>query len=432
MSHNPSETMELFKKAFVEDDAVLFAKLLEQYPEMKARINDPVAAFDAPVITQARSREMLDVLLKAGADINAKSRWWAGGFGLLHGAEPDLALYAIERGALVDVHAAARLGMMEKLRELVSSNPSLVHLPGGDGQTPLHFASTVEIAEYLVAHGADIDACDVDHESTPAQYMARDRQQVARYLVQQGCKNDILLASALGDIQLVRQHLESDPESLRMSVSEQYFPKKNPHSGGTIYIWTLGQNKTAHAIAAEFGHHDIFRLLMERSPDDLKLAEAAEAGDEALLKELLATRPNLVEKLSDQDCRRLVAAARNNNKETVQRLLSVGWPVDARGLHGGTALHWAAFHGNADMARIVLGYNPPLEWKDADFNATPLGWAIHGSEHGWHCRTGNYAATVEALLQAGAKPPDKIEGTTAVKETLLRYAPERTTTMPNG
>ena len=31
---------------------------------------------------------LLAALLDAGADINARSRWWAGGFGLLHGAEP--------------------------------------------------------------------------------------------------------------------------------------------------------------------------------------------------------------------------------------------------------------------------------------------------------------------------------------------------------
>ena len=78
--------MELFKKAFVEDDASRFRQLLERFPEYKAKINEPVAAFDAPVITQVRTREMLDVLLEAGADINAKSRWWAGGFGLLHQA----------------------------------------------------------------------------------------------------------------------------------------------------------------------------------------------------------------------------------------------------------------------------------------------------------------------------------------------------------
>src|SRR5215831_14447844 len=95
-------------------------KLLERYPQAKEAINEPVAAFESPPVTQVRSREMLDVLLEAGADINAKSRWWAGGFGLLHGAKPDLAAYAIGRGAVVDAHAAARLGMVEKLRELIS------------------------------------------------------------------------------------------------------------------------------------------------------------------------------------------------------------------------------------------------------------------------------------------------------------------------
>src|SRR5688572_8831921 len=154
------DPMELFKKAFCDHDAALFRRLLERYPDLKAKINEPVAAFDAPVITSVRSREMLDVLLEAGADINAKSRWWAGGFGLLHGADPELAAYAIERGAVVDVHAAARLGLMERLRELIAADPKLVNARGGDGQTPLHFASTIEIAEYLLNHGADINALD--------------------------------------------------------------------------------------------------------------------------------------------------------------------------------------------------------------------------------------------------------------------------------
>src|SRR6185436_15224391 len=188
-----TDPMELFKKAFEEDDAVLVRKLLARFPDFKSKINDPVAAFDAPIITRVRSRGMLDVLLEAGADINAKSRWWAGGFGLLDSAEPDLAKYAIQRGAVVDVHAAARLGMMDRLRELITAQPALVNARGGDGQTPLHFAGTVEVAAYLVDRGANIDARDVDHESTPAQYMVRDRQKVARYLVQRGCKTDILM-----------------------------------------------------------------------------------------------------------------------------------------------------------------------------------------------------------------------------------------------
>jgi hypothetical protein len=55
-----------------------------------------------------------------------------------------------------------------------------------------------------------------------------------------------------------------------------------------------------------------------------------------------------------------------------------------------------------------------LEAIDNDFAKTPLGWAKHGSEHGWHCRTGNYAATIDALRRAGAK--DNCELSRAVGE----------------
>ncbi len=73
------------------------------------------------------------------------------------------------------------------------------------------------------------------------------------------------------------------------------------------------------------------------------------------------------------------------------------------------------------MAREILRYNPPLEQTDADFKSTPLGWAIYGSENGWHCDTGDYAGTVGTLLKAGAKMPENVGGTEAVKEVLRRY-----------
>jgi hypothetical protein len=416
------EPLELFKQAFHADDAAMFRKLLARYPEMKAHINAPVAAFDAPVITKVHSREMLDVLLEAGADINARSRWWAGGFGLLDSAEPDLAAYAITRGAALDLHAAARLGMIDEVRRMLAAKPDLVNARGGDGQTPLHFAKTVEIAECLLEHGANIDAVDIDHESTPAQYMVAERQEVARYLVRRGCRTDLLMAAALGDLDLVRQHLDTDPASIRMSVSERYFPKRNPRSGGTIYIWTLGQNNTAHAIARKFGHEEVFELLMERSPDELKLAIAGETGEEQVLKHLLVSRPELMANLPEDDRRKLADAAQSNNAKAVQLMLSHGWPVNARGQHGGTALHWAAFHGNAEMVKFILTYSPPLEWTDAEFQATPLGWAIYGSKHGWYCQTGNYARTTELFLRAGAKVPGKYEGTEAVMDVIRKFS----------
>src|SRR5205814_5907058 len=136
---------------------------------------------------------------------------------------------------------------------------------------------------------------------------------------------------------------------------------------------------------------------------------------------LLAENSGLVSKLSEAYRRQIAHAARNNNLAAVRIMLAAGLPVDEVGQHKATPLHWAAFHGNAEMAREILRCNPPLERTDADFNSAPLGWAIYGSQNGWFCETGNYAATVEALLNAGAKLPEKEGGTDAVKEVLRRH-----------
>jgi hypothetical protein len=73
------------------------------------------------------------------------------------------------------------------------------------------------------------------------------------------------------------------------------------------------------------------------------------------------------------------------------------------------------------MVRFLLQLNPDLEDKQNDFEGTPLGWAIHGSENGWYCDKGDYPSGVEALLKAGAKPPEKPGGTPAVREVLERF-----------
>jgi ankyrin repeat protein len=415
------DPVESIKRAFANDDAEGVRTLLRRYPELKAKVNEPVGPFDTPAVVNARSRQMIDVLLEAGADLNAKSRWWAGGFGLLHCAAPELAAYAIERGAVVDAHAAARLGLLGRLKELVSNNPQQVHARGGDGQTSLHFASTVEIAEYLLDHGAEIDARDVDHESTPAQYMTGDRQDVARYLVRRGCKTDLLMATALGDFNLVRKHLDDDPGCIRMRVSNEFFPMVNRHAGGTIYQWTLGFYMTAHQVARKFGHDEILQLLMERSPADVKILAACWLGDEAIFKSLLRAEPDLASHLTDADRRQIAHAARNNDIKAVRLMLEAGLPTNAQGQHGATPLHWAAFHGNTAMVDDLLRFDPPLEVVDKDFAGTPLNWAIHGSEHGWHRESGDYPGTVDRLIKAGAQYTGAVKGSEAVRQVLRQH-----------
>ena len=419
VEHDPAAALE---SALQANNVPQVAEVLEKFPALKERLNEalPNGAFGTtPLIAAVRqsNREMVDLLLRSGADINGRSHWWAGSFGVLDN-DGGLADFLIGRGARVDAHAAARLGMLDKLNELVAADPSVVSARGGDGQTPLHFACSIEVASFLLDHGADIDALDIDHESTPAQWMMSDRREVARYLVSRGCQTDLLMASALGDMNLVRRLLDEDPSRIHLNVSLECFPKKNEKAGGCIYIWTLGWNKTPHVLARQAGHPEVLKLLMERSPDSLKLAQALDLGDKDLFNRLLASSPEMPKSLSPGERRKLVDAAQDQNIDAVRLMLEAGWPVDARGQHGGTALHWAAWHGNVEMARLILHFHPSLEAEDSDYGGTPLGWAIHASEHGWHPESGDYAGTASALLKAGAKPPPTICGSPEVRAVL--------------
>ena len=417
-----NDPMEVLATALKRRDADGVRKALAEHPELKARLDEalPGGEFGATALLTAvhqGNRELVDLLLDAGANINQRSHWWAGSFGVLDGDSP-LVPYLIERGAMVDAYAAARHGMMDRLQALIEADPSAVLLRGGDGQTPLHVAKTVEVAAYLLDHGADIEALDVDHESSPLQYLVRDHPDVARYLVSQGARTDILLAAALGDRALVEKHLAEIPASIRLTVSPENFPMRTEQAFGTICIWTLGQHKTPHVVAREFGHEEIYRLLMDRSPAPLKLAVACEVGDEALVAELLARQPNLAASLAASERRKLADVARDENLAAVRRMLQSGWPLDGRGDTGGTALHWAAWHGNTALVREILPHRPDLELRDREHDGTPLDWALHGSENGWRCKTGDYAGTVTLLIAAGAKVPVGAKGSAAVMEVL--------------
>jgi hypothetical protein len=418
-----------FTLAVRDSDAARVRELLERHSELRARIDAPLESYGHGqhamfAAVQRGDRATIDVLLAAGADIRKRTEWKPGGFGVLDDCDPGMVQFLTERGAMLDAHSAARLGMIAELRAMVEADPEAVHARGADGRTPLHFASTVEIAEFLLANGAEIDARDGNYQSTPAQHMLRvehkrhyphGRQPVARYLVSRGCQTDILMAAALGDAGLTRRLLDADPDGIRVNVSEQWFPK------GTVYVPLLGMHRTAHTVARDFGHEEVFQLLLERTPPSLKLALACELGDEAAFRQLLALRPNLVSTLSEEERRKLPDAAQSGNTAAVRLMLEAGWPVDTPAEMGATALHWAAFNGNAEMAREILRFHPSLELKSKEYSGTALSWAIFGSGNGWNRESGDYVGTVEVLLAAGAVVPPhavELEPSEAVLEVL--------------
>jgi ankyrin repeat protein len=412
------ELLAQVKLAFRSADVDQIKALLVQHPGLVARINDPLFAFGSRAISVVRrNRELVDLLLAHGADLNLKSDWWAGGFGILEGADPETAAYLIQRGAVVDVHAAASLGMLDRLRQLVAADPALVNARGGDGQRPLHLARTPEIIDFLLDQGADIDARDLDHGSTPAQYAVKEPEKCRR-LLRRGARPDIFMAIMLGDVALVEKVLTANPDCLQSRIGQGEFVAPGSE-GGHIYLYVIGGHTRPLHLAAELGHQAIVALLLQHSTlsERLLLACWQAAGD--TVRDLLGAYPDMVHSLSAQDQRVICDAARDNRVEAVRLMLQAGFDVNTRGYEDATPLDRAAIMGRLAMVDLLLDHHASVDVTN-QFGGAPLGACIWGSVN-FRNRTGDYPACAERLIAAGAKLPEQAGGSPAVVEVLRRH-----------
>ena len=393
--------LEAFKRAVQEGDSRKLRTLLRTCPTLKAHIDAPLFSFDSPAVLSAASRndrKMMEALLEYGADINGRSQWWAGGFGVLPNRDPEFAAYLVERGAVVDVWAAAGMNRPDRLEELFSTDPSLVNARGGDGQSPLHFAASVAVARFLLDHGAEIDLRDIDHGSTPAQWMAADRPEICRYLLTRGAETDLFMAVQLGDIELVRQALAADPDSLHAHVGQGKLTS-GASNGGHIYVYTLRNGHSPLYLAAELGHQEICRLLLAQSSPTERLLAACLSADEAAVRTALAENPDVVRSLPPEQMRLIADAAWAHKTEAVRLMLQIGFDIEARGDDDSTALNRAAVRGFADLIELLLAHGASPEAKNV-FGGTALGACLWGAEN-FRDPDGDYAASVKILLASG-------------------------------
>jgi ankyrin repeat protein len=152
-----------------------------------------------------------------------------------------------------------------------------------------------------------------------------------------------------------------------------------------------------------------------------KLFEAIAAGDEDAVQELVDARPELAEQRNEAGLSPVLHALYNGKADLAERLLDAnpaldvfdaastgrtrgmeelldGEPELARGwsADGFTALHYAAFFGQEEAARILLERGAEVEVvaRNESIRVTPLHSAAAGS----------HAAIVELLVEAGADP----------------------------
>jgi ankyrin repeat protein len=406
--------VERFRQAVQRGDAHALRALLHDHAEVRAQVDAPIFAFDSPALVVASDEQpdVVDVLLEYGADPNRRSDWWAGGFHPLHVVRGPAAERLLAAGAVPDACAAANLDRPDLLAEMLARDPARVHERGGDGQTPLHFARSRAVADLLIDAGAELDARDVDHRATPAQWMIGDgarspRFALARHLVERGASVDIFLAAALGLTDRARAMLDADPSLLRLRTSEgEYAPQ--PPSAAHIYEWTIGGHRSPLHAAATFGQLETLAA-MERfaTPVD-RLLVACNRGDADAARAVIAAHPGIVERLGPIERGALTDEAWAANAPAVALMLELGFDPSALSVathNGGTALHCAAWQGSAACVAAILRHasgRALLEVRDPRFHGTPLHWCGHGSVNRGNPH-GKYAEIARMLIAAGAR-----------------------------
>lgn len=391
------------------------AAILDQHPALVHSKWEP--DFGTTTLTVAARRSdlpLMTLLFEYGANPDAISDWWAGGFAPLDFADEPTSRFLLDRGATLTAHAAARLGWVDELRAILARDAEAVHRRGGDGQYPLHFAKTPEVVDVLVAAGAALDVRDVDHEATPAQHRILDKP-VCRRLLEHGATPDVFIAAALDDAPLLERLLDADPGALVRAKNEPGNPMISRAPGEHIYTYAF-ESSRLHQAAVEFAATNCFNVLLDRSPAELRILgllwanELEKAGQEA------DADPGSVARLAASAPGFLRESAFHHRTPVVRFLLARGFPADEPDNEGMSPLMRGAMHGYADVVEAILPYGPSLTAKNV-YGGTALGTCLWGSENSWRC-DGDFPATVRLLLEAGAVPPAQPYGSKAVREVL--------------
>jgi len=216
---------------------------------------------------------------------------------------------------------AARDGDLPAVKRLLSGDPRLVRVADDHLKTPLHWAAEHDrrdVAEMLLDAGADLEAM-TSWGATALDWAATmGSTKVADLLLARGAQGmNLVAAASLGKLDLVREFLASGAPLASLA-------------------------KPAPA-----------------EPDDHWAADSARMKGDVISHVFYC-------------------ACRNGQTAVAALLLDRGAGVNAKGVFGGTGLHWAAINGHQETVEFLVAHGADLTIRDARFDSTPEGWAAEG------------------------------------------------------
>ena len=265
-------------------------------------------------------------------------------------------------------------------------------------------AHDLETTRLLLDRGADPD----DGESVYHAVEAKDTA-CLELLLERGAtvRDTNALGNAIGDPAKVRVLLEHG--DLRPTDAE--LRDALLHTGDPEVAQLLIQHGAAldardrdgltpYARAARFRSGEMMRVLAAAgAPTELDPV-AAWIGAVVRGEEHAPAAPG---PLRYDDAEQLPRWASAGEDEIVVRLVDAGVPIDAPGIDGGTALHYAGMWGRPSTVALLLERGADVDAPSAHGSA--LGWTAWGSRElpGAEERVDAYVAAARVLLAAGAR-----------------------------
>jgi hypothetical protein len=251
-------------------------------------------------------------------------------------------------------------------------------LGGGERDEPAH-PQAVELAELLLVAGADPN----DNQAFYNRQFRPDDSHLGPLLRHGAGRDhpspwrDRLGAAYPSPAQMLGEHLRTAAqhgfdERVRILLAHGV----DPNTRG--YHPILG-DQTAYEVAVRHGHATAAAMLAaagghgDRLDDADLLLAAALAGDTAALAALRV-------RVGDLPSRRPGAmrlAAEQHDLAALDRLVDLGYAVDATGPDRVTALHEAALRGDRTMCEWLLDHGADRTVRDRRFDSTAAGWAAH-------------------------------------------------------
>ncbi len=410
---------------------------------------------------------LIDTLVKSGASIHALQRKSETPlFCAARNMNHEIVGYLKGLGAEYSIFDAAVIGDTTGVRRILTENPRVVNQRDGQRSTPLHWAaynSCVDVVTLLLAQGAVVDATD-NKGWTPLLQCANSHMVHERYnyqpeqldiarllldkganpnhtsqdgltplfevtdhyyrdfinlLLAHGARHTPFTAAGIGDVTLLREFIQKDPECVNRKGYAGYTPvflaAANNQAEAVHFLADKGADLN---VICDFGWTPLIHAIWEGKIDGIKAL--LDRGADVLCMTKSGTALNIVEYQRNEVIKKLVRSW-STNFPTIQEAAAGGeirdleihlrhTTVDEVSTLGWTALGSAIANGKLQNAEFLLDHGASVETLNQD-GKTPLDMAVEYGQ--WRI--------VEMLLKHGAD----VHWTHPERGTLLHIAAEQ-------